>query len=141
MDREPIFWRPNALAPEEWDAKSRESQIAWWWQNRPQNIPSSRTSMSDVRQHYEKGKITLSECFIMICERATDDETPHFLNECSDQLLTMLREQLGKCHGNDPQEWPRSFFMGSCAPWTTPEEIDASRKREQQLLWKGIETM
>ena len=138
MESEPIIWRPNSVSPEEWDSKSRDAQIAWWRGNRVHTESTSKPTMSDVPEYYENGTISLSECFYVICKRATDAEVPGFLDECPDEILTMLHDQLEKYVGDDPKMWPRSFSMGSYAPWATAEEIDASRKNEQQLLWNGI---
>ena len=138
MNREPIIWRPNAIPQAEWDAKSRDEQISWWRNNSTTDERETKCSMLDVPAHYEKGTITLNECINLIFKRANHEETPQFLIECPDEILIALREQLLHYIGDDHQNWPRTYYMGSHAPWVSPEEIADSRNAEQLELWNGI---
>lgn len=138
MVREPIIWRPNAIPPDEWGAKSRDEQIAWWRESRSEQNTPNKLSMLDAPRLYKNGTITLSECFILICKRASEFEVAEFVTQCPQEILTMLREELSHYEGNDRTKWPRYFYMATYAPWLTPEEVDTSRELEQQALLNGI---
>ena len=138
MDREPLIWRPNAIPQVEWDAKSRDEQIAWWKNNSKTGDQNTNRSMFDVPTHYENGTINLNECINLLFKRANHDETPRFLNECPAQILNALREELLHYEGDDPHNWPRTYCMASYAPWVSAKDIEASRDAEQQKLWDGV---
>lgn len=138
VNQEPIVWRPNSISQEEWDSKSRERQIAWWRETCEKDEINGKRSMIDILKFYEEGVITLSGCTSMICKRANHNEIPDFLNQCPAEIITHLRKFLHRFQGNDPEKWPRSFFMGSYAPWMTVDQIEACKNNEQQLQWNGV---
>jgi hypothetical protein len=134
MKERPI-WRPNAIPADEWEAMSREEQIACWKANR--EPPSPKRHMSQAIRYYEEGNLTQSEFCLWVIRFATRQEIEEFVAQCPSELMSVLKDYLGK-YGEDESRWPRTYCMRSYFPWTTPEEIEESERREHEQIWSGV---
>jgi hypothetical protein len=136
MMREQLIWRPNAVPLEVWEAMTREAQIAWW-KSQSNEPPQPKRHMKEAISQYNKGIITLGEFVCVICKLAAQDEIEEVVRECPDDLLSALNDSLAS-YGEDESTWPRTCYIACDAPWVTPEEIESSRRQEQQQIWDGV---
>src|SRR5262249_55887154 len=136
MTQERLIWRPNAMPPAVWEAMSRDDQIAWW-KAQPPAPRQPKRHMKEVIAQYNKGNITANEFVCLVCELAALDEIEEFVSACPADLLSILRESLAS-YGEDERTWPRTFYSACYAPWVTPEEIEESRRQEQERIWDGV---
>ena len=86
---------------------------------------------------YEEGKITKSEFVTLACQLAAPEEIEAFVAGCPPDLLASLRETLVS-YSDDEASWPRTYRMGTYAPWVTPEEVEESQRREQHEIRRGV---
>jgi hypothetical protein len=86
---------------------------------------------------YNKGIITVSGFVCLVYKLAAPDEIGEFLSACPADLLSKLKESLAS-YGADESAWPRTLYDACYAPWVTPEEIDESRREEQERIWDGV---
>jgi hypothetical protein len=93
--------------------------------------------MADAVALYDKGNNTVSEFVTRVLELAVPDEIEGFVRACPPELLAALRESLAT-YGEDEAAWPRTVRMASYFPWVTAEEIEESKRREQQTIWSGV---
>jgi len=93
--------------------------------------------MKEAISLYNKGVITVGGFVCLVYELAAPAEIEEFLSACPADLLSALKESLAS-YGEDESTWPRTFCIASYAPWVTPEEIEESRRREQQRIWDGV---
>lgn len=135
MSEEQLVWRPNHISPEEWNAKTREEQIAYW-DSRPRKEAPKR-HMTDVIGLYEGGAITSAECFLLLCKLAADDEVEWFVSVCPPQVMSLLLESLA-AYGEDEAAWPRTVAIVCYAPWVSAEDVERSQGREQEAIWHGV---
>ncbi len=136
MEREQLIWRPNAIPPEVWEGMNRQDQIAWW-ESQSKEPPKPKRHMKGAISHYNKGIITVDGFVCLVCKLAAPDEIEEFVSACPTDLLSALKESLAS-YGEDESRWPRTFFSANYAPWVTPEEIEESRRQEQQQIWDGV---
>jgi len=61
--KERLIWCPNEIPVEEWEAMSREDQIAWW-KNHIEGKPRQKLRMEKVIDLYHDGSITQHELVI-----------------------------------------------------------------------------
>jgi hypothetical protein len=135
MARERIIWRPNSIAPEIWEAMSREKQFAWW-KSQPGDAPPKRHMKTAIGQYY-RGIILRSEFPDAVFRRATLDEIDEFLNECPADLLLTLKESLD-AYGEDESAWPHFLCSACFPPWVTQKEIEESERKAQENIWNGV---
>ena len=137
MTREDHIWRPNVIPEETWNAKSAGEQADWWRDKLKSNL-ATKGSMLEVPRLYVDGMITLSECFTLICKRATESESSEFVEKCPAEILASLRDELVHHKENDRAGWPRAIHMASYTPWTSEDENETSLVAEQQQIWDGV---
>ncbi len=135
MTKERLIWCPNEISPAAWEAMTREEQIQWWKSRTAPQRP--KATMAEAVALYDKGYITVSEFVTRVLELAVPDEIEGCVRACPPELLAALRESLA-VYGEDEAAWPRTFRMGSYFPWVTAEEIEESKRREQQAIWSGV---
>jgi hypothetical protein len=136
MTRERLIWRPNAIPLVVWEAMSREDQIAWW-KAQPKAPPQPKRHMKEAISLYDKGMITVAGFVCLVCKLAASDEIEEFVAACPSDLLAALKESLAS-YGEDESAWPQTFYIASYTPCVTPEEIEESRRQEQQRIWDGV---
>jgi hypothetical protein len=135
MSRERLIWRPNAIAPNVWEGMSREEQIAWWKaQEKP---PGPKRHMKVAISMYRKGIVTLGEFVCLVYELAVAEEIEEFMRLCPPDMLATLKESLAS-YGDDEKTWPRVIYSACYAPWVMPEEIEESRRQDQERIWDGV---
>jgi hypothetical protein len=135
MTRERLIWRPNAIPLDVWEAMSREDQIAWWKaQEKP---PEPKRHMKVAISMYKKGLITLGGFVCLAYELAAAEEIEEFMRLCPADMLATLKESLAT-YRDDEKTWPRFFSSACYAPSVTPEEIEDSRRQEQERIWDGV---
>jgi hypothetical protein len=135
MTKERMIWRPNEIAPTAWEAMTREEQVNWWKSRR---VPASpQGHMADAVALYGEGNITQGEFITLVLQLAAPEEIEGFVRACPPALLAALRESLA-AYGDEEAVWPRTYSMASYFPWVTAEEIEESRRREQEVIWRGV---
>ena len=136
MTQERLIWRPNAIPPEVWEAMSREDQIASW-KAQPKAPSQPKRRMKEAISQYKKGIITANEFVCLVYKLAAPDEIEEFVSACPVDFLSLLKESLAS-YGGDESTWPRTFHSACYPPWVTVEEIEESRRQEQQRIWDGV---
>jgi hypothetical protein len=93
--------------------------------------------MKEAISVYNKGVLTAGGFVSVVYMLAAPGEIEEFVRACPADLLSLLKESLAD-YGEDESTWPRTFCIASYAPWVTPEEIEESRRQEQQRIWDGV---
>jgi hypothetical protein len=93
MTQERLIWRPNTVAPDVWEAMSREAQVAWW-KAEPNGPPRPKRRMTEAIAQYKRGIVTASDFVCRVYELAAPDEIGEFLAACPADLLSVLQESL-----------------------------------------------
>ena len=136
MTRERLLWRPNEISREEWEAMSRADQIKWW-KDHQDKTPYTKPHMIEAVELYNKGFITQMEFSSFVAKSIAPEELEEFIQACPPDLLAVLKESLAS-YGDDETKWPRTFSIASYVPWITTEEINESRRQEQEQIWRGV---
>jgi len=127
MTRDHLIWRPNAIAPDDWEALTREEQIAWW--KAQQKPPGLKRHMKEAIALYDEGNITLGDFISLVYKLAVPEEIEEFVRVCPPDMLAALKESLA-IYGDDEKAWPRTYSIAAHFPWVTPEEIEKSKRQE-----------
>lgn len=135
--KERLIWCPNEISLEEWEAMSRDDQIAWWKKDIEPDGPRQKIHMVKAIELYQEGSITGMELVSWAMKYAAVDEIEAFVAACPPDILADLKEHLAH-YGPDEPKWPRTFCMSSYFPWVTPEEIAESKRKEQEQIWAGV---
>ena len=135
MMREQLIWRPNAIPLDVWEAMSRDDQIAWWKAQEKPREP--KRHMKVAISMYKKGFITLGEFVCLVYKLAAAEEIEEFMRLCPAEMLAALKESLTS-YGDDEETWPRLIYGACYDPWVPPEEIEESRRQEQERIWAGV---
>jgi hypothetical protein len=136
MTQERLIWRPNAVAPDVWEAMSQEAQVAWW-KAQPKGPPRPKRRMTEAIAQYKRGIVTASAFVSVVYELAAPDEIEEFLAACPADLISVLKESLAD-YGEDEATWPRTYSSACYPPWLIPEEIEESRRHAQKQIWDGV---
>lgn len=136
MSRERLIWRPNNIPLDVWEAMSREDQIAWW-DAAFKAPPQPKPHMKKAIYQYQRGATTKHGFLGDVYALAAEDEMVEFLEVCPADLLSLLKESLAG-FGPEKSDWPRILSSACHAPWVTMEQIEESRRREQQQIWDGV---
>jgi hypothetical protein len=140
MTKERLIWRPNGISLDQWEKMSREDQIKWWKDHQEkdrQESPRPKPHMKEAISLYDRGVITQTEFCVRVAKSAALEEIGEFVRECPPELMSTLKEDLDQ-YGPDESRWPRYYSIASFWPWVTPEEIEESRRREQEQIWNGV---
>jgi hypothetical protein len=86
---------------------------------------------------YNNGVITQTELVNWAIRYAATDEIDEFVTACPLDILAQLKKSLAH-YGPDETKWPRTFCMSSYFPWATPEQIEESKRKEQEQIWEGV---
>jgi hypothetical protein len=138
MTKERLIWRPNEISPEEWDALSREEQIQWWKDLEASRPKRAKPHMIHAVDVYNRGDITKTEFGNYVCRLAIRDEMEEFIRLCPPDLMAEIKRMLANHPGDDQTKWPRTFYIACYAPWVTAEQIEESKRKEQEQTWNGI---
>jgi hypothetical protein len=139
MENQRIIQRPNCLTSQQWEALSREEQIAWWISRAPVQEPSHRGPLEHLAS-YQQGALTDAELQTCVFESLTELNVME-LDRYPEDLLQALAATSAELPADDDETgWCQMIriFGGMYAPGVTPQDIQQAEESQSRRFREGV---